>query len=220
MPHCRNQQASPPVALLYRDAFIPPGPRNPCMKLVVERADPPEGAGACAVGCRAAEHHSDPLQRAAVCRRRCAKLMATDLDLQIVEDVPRDRGDGRRDHRERPTPCSTSFARCPMARRSRWRPPGQKMAVTAGRARFQPADAAARGFPGDRRKRPAGQLHAASRNAGDADRQDPFRDLHRRDALLSERHLLPRARRRRHVARGCDRRPPPRPRRNPAARGR
>ena len=139
------------------------------------------------------------------------KLMATDLDLQVVETIAA----------KVETAGTTTVSAHTLFEIARKLPEGsggqprRRRGQDAGPGRaleLQAADAAARRFPGDRRGRPADQFRAAGRRADPDHRQDALRDLDRGNALLSQRHLP--ARRRRCVGSGAegggDRRPPPR----------
>ncbi len=63
------------------------------------------------------------------------------------------------------------------------------LAIRAGRSRFTLADFAGKRLPGSRRRRDDAQIHACGGRSEAPDRQDAVRDLHRGDALLSQRHL-------------------------------
>ncbi len=140
------------------------------------------------------------------------KLMATDLDLQINETVAA----------AVDQPGATTVSAHTLFDIARKLPEGSQVSLAAadgkmthhGRPREVPArHPAARRFPGDRRRRAARPVRAAGRDAQADHRQDPLRHLDRRDALLSQRHLLARRRRSPAGAEGRrDRRPPPRPR--------
>ena len=140
------------------------------------------------------------------------RLMATDLDLQIVETVEAQVERAGRDHRFRPhlVRYRPQAARGQPGRARRRRRPDDDQRRPLP---LQPADAAARRFPGDRRGRAADPVRAAGGDAAADHRQDEVRDLDRGDALLSQRHLPPRLGRSAAGAEGGgDRRPPPRPR--------
>ena len=63
------------------------------------------------------------------------------------------------------------------------------LSIRAGRSRFTLADAAGERLSRSRRRRDDAFVQARGRRSQAADRQDPVRDLDRRDALLPQRHL-------------------------------
>ena len=140
------------------------------------------------------------------------QLKATDLDLEIVESSPAEIGmagsttvpahtlyDIVRKAARRRTGLARRRRRCDAA-------PGPLGAVP-----LHPADPAAFRLSRSGRRRVSASLRAQGRRSAQADREDAVRHLDRGDAVLSERHLSPHARRRRRIAHAGrrDRRPPP-----------
>ena len=165
------------------------------MKVTVERVRIAEVAGSRASRGRAAQHHSDPRQRAA---------FAPIAQAQPEGDRPRCRSDrddrrrgrsGRFDHgsgahvlRHRPQAAGRLAGRAGIVRRPRRaRDPRRPLALHA-------ANPAGKRFSRSRARRDDAQIHAQGRRAQAADRQDPVRHLDRGDPLLPQRHLSARRR--------------------------
>ncbi len=155
----------------------------------------------------AAQHHSDPVERAPARRG---------FGLAAEGDRPRHRGDGehrrrragsRRDHgsgaRALRHRAQAARRRTGLPGDRRRRPDDHPLGPLALRAR-RPAGG---GFPGSRHGRDAARLRDRRRRPEAPDRQDAIRDLDRGDALLPERHIPARARsgRRTGPARGGER---------------
>ena len=138
-------------------------------------------------------------------------LKATDLDLEVIETIAAEVVARRLDHRagahvlrHRAQAARGLAGRAGILRRPRSAgDPRRALALHA-------ADAAGERLPRSRRRRHDAQVHARRGRPEAPDRQDPVRDLDRRDALLSQRHLSARRRRGKgaDAARGGDRRPP------------
>ena len=156
-----------------------------------------EVAGPRASRGRAPQHHSDPRQRAGQGREG---------QTEHEGDRPRSRGhrlDRRRsvarglDHR---AGAHVLRHRAQAARGRADRDRGLRRPRRAVDPRrpfaLHAADAAGERLPRPRRRRHDAFLHAAGRRSQAADRQDAVRDLHRRDALLPQRHLSARGRHR------------------------
>ena len=123
-------------------------------------------------------------------------LSATDLDMEIIDETERPRRRPPARSPRRPTRSTRSSASCPRAPRSSCAITGEDpRAAGLGRPlALQPAGAAGRRLPGDVVGRPVAAGRDRHRRPDPADRQDPFRHLDRRDALLSERPLSARGR--------------------------
>ena len=140
------------------------------------------------------------------------KLTATDLDIEIVESVPA--MIAKAGAATVPAHMLYDIVRkLPDGAQLELDQSGDsnRMAIFAGRSRFNLQALPPEDFPdisaGDFSNR-------FSLPAGDAEgphREDPLRDLHRGNPLLSERHLLSRSRRGQPAACGGDRWPPPGP---------
>ena len=184
---------------------------------IVEVAGPRASRG------RAAQHHSDPRQRADQGRQGQAQPEGH-RPRPGSDRLDRRRGLARRrDHRAGAHVLRdrAQAARGRADRDRRLRRPRRALDPRRALA-LHAADAAGERFPRSRRRRHDAFVHARRRRPEAADRQDAVRDLDRRDALLPERHL---SARRRHgedtdAARGGDRRPPPGAGRAAAADGR
>ena len=171
---------------------------------------------------RAADHDSDPVQRQARGER-----------WRAWPDRDRSRPFGGRNHRGRGDPAGRHHSarahlvrrRAQAARRSaggdRAQRDGQRDHPAQRPGDLRSALPARRRVPDHGRRRSRAPLRPACRGAQEADRPHPVRDLDRGDPLLSERHLLPCAgRRRRTPAHRRHRRPSARARRGRAARRR
>ena len=158
-------------------------------------------------------------------------IEARDGQLTLKSDRSRSRSDrigarrrraGRRDHRSRPCHLrhrpQTARGRAGWPRDDRRSRP---VAAALGPRALLPAMPAGLRLSRSDGGRISASLHAARARTEAADRQYAIRDLDRRDALLSQRHLPPhgRGRRRDDAARGRDRRPSARARRTPAPQG-
>ena len=141
---------------------------------------------------RAAQHHSDPRQRADPRREGASsRFKATDLDLEVIETIPAEVVAGRRPPRFRRTCSTTSCASCPRARRSCSKPPATAPSLTirAGRSRFTLQTLPESDFPDLAAGDMTHKFSLAAERPQAPDRQDAVRDLDRGDALLSQRHL-------------------------------
>ena len=117
-------------------------------------------------------------------------LKATDLDVEVTDTIAAEVGPGG----STTVPAHMFFdivRKLPggradrpgiLRRPRRARDPRRPLALHA-------ADAAGKRFPRSRARRDDAQIHAQGSRAQAADRQDPVRDLDRRDALLPQRHL-------------------------------
>ncbi len=151
-----------------------------------------EVARACASRRRAPQHHPDPVERPPARRRRGPAAQGDRPRHRGDRDDPgrcragrRDHGSGARDLRHRP---QAARRRPGLARDDRrYRPDADPLGPLALHA----AGAARKRLPRSRRRRAAAPLLAAGRRPQAPDREDPVRDLHRGDALLPQRHLLP-----------------------------
>ena len=145
------------------------------------------------------------------------RLMATDLDLQVDESIQANVSQAG----------ATTVSAHTLFDIVRKLPEGSQVELTAAEGKMQinrrplavqPVDSAARRLPGDRRGRASDPVRASCRDPPPDHRQDPLRDLDRRNALLSDGDFPPRHRRaaagRRH------RRPPAGPRHRAQARWR
>ena len=123
-------------------------------------------------------------------------LKATDLDLEVIESIAA----------EVSPAGSTTVPAHMFYEIVRKLPEGSQVVLEsserprrAGDPRrplaLHPADPAGERFPRSRRRRHDAQVHARRGRPEAPDRQDPVRDLDRRDALLSQRHLSARRRR-------------------------
>ncbi len=139
---------------------------------------------------RAAQYHPDPRQRAGQGRQGQA---------QPEGDRPRSRGHrldcgrsfaGRQHHRAGAHVLRhrAQAARGRADRDRRLRRPRRALDPRRALA-LHLADFAGKRFSRSRRRRHEPFVYAAGRRPQAADRQDPVRDLDRRDALLSQRHL-------------------------------
>ena len=141
------------------------------------------------------------------------KVMATDLDLQVVENI------GCR-HRSRAPGAITVSAHLlfDIARKLQdgsqvsLETADNRMTVKAGRSRFSLPTLPRDDFPMIVEGDLPTSFELPARDARRTDRPHPLRDLDRGDALLPQRHLPARVDERRAGAEGGgDRRPPPRP---------
>ena len=132
-------------------------------------------------------------------------LKATDLDLEVIETIPAEVS---------PAGATTVPAhmiydivrKLPEGSQIVLDSSGDRASLTirAGRSRFSLQTLAGERFPRSRRRRDDAQVRAAGEGPQAPDRQDAVRDLDRRDALLSQRHLSAR-RDQRQGADGCAR---------------
>ena len=141
------------------------------------------------------------------------RLMATDLDLQVVETIP-----ATIDLNGATTVSAHTLfdivRKLSEGSQVELAVAGDKMTVVANRSRFSLADAEARRFPGDRRNRAADVVHPVGQGPARPDRQHALCHFDRGNALLSQRHLHPCRRwADSEAARRCHRWPPPRPHR-------
>ena len=161
-----------------------------------------------------AQYDSDIVERAHP-RRRCRA--------DAEGDRPRRRD--RRNRGSRRRPAGRHHRARPHAARHRAQDPRRRPHLARYQRRrldhdadgrplpLRPADAARKRLPGHHGRRVHPLLQGVGRGPALAHRAHPVRDLHRGDALLPQRHLLPhrRDRRRHEAASRRHRRPPPRP---------
>ena len=179
---CENGVTTPPFDAPYGQAFRHEGHRR--ARRAAEIAGPRASRG------RAAQHHSDPRQRAGAGREVGAEPQGH-RPRPRSHRIDRGRGRARRlDHRagahvlrDRAQAARGLAGRAGVLRRPRRAgDPRRALALHA-------ADAAGERFPRSRRRRHDAQVHARRRRLEAPDRQDPVRDLDRGDALLPQRHL-------------------------------
>ena len=151
-----------------------------------------EGPGTRAERRRAAQHHPDPLQRAAVGRARDASLSRPPISTWRSSTRPPAQVEAPG---QITAPAHTLYEivrKLPEGAEVELRYTGDdpRLQVAAGRSQLQPAGAAGRRLPGDVVGRALGSRFVDRHQRPDpADRQDPLRHLHRGDPLLSERPL-------------------------------
>ena len=152
----------------------------------------PEGAQSRAKRCRAAQHHPHPVQRAAGARRAISlRLTATDLDIEISEAAPAEVE--RAGSTTAPANYLYDFVRkLPENAAVKLDVSGRRSALVhlRGQVALAFADPAGGRFSLDAVGRFRDPLRDRADRAGAPDRQDALRHLHRRDALLSQRHFL------------------------------
>ena len=137
-------------------------------------------------------------------------LKATDLDVEVTDTIAAEVGPGG----STTVPAHMFFdivRKLPEGAQIVLESSGDRaaLAIRAGRSRFTLQTLAGKRFSRSRAGRDDAQIHAQGRRPQAADRQDPVRHLDRGDALLPQRHLSARRRRRQgaDAARGGDRRP-------------
>ncbi len=117
------------------------------------------------------------------------RVMATDLDLQVVENMAAASVD---------TPGAITVSAHLLFDIARKLPDGSqvsldaadnRMTVKAGRSRFSLPTLPRDDFPDHRRRRLADQFRTACQNAGRDDRPHALRDFDRRNALLPQRYF-------------------------------
>ncbi len=194
------------------------------MKVTVERARTAEVAGPRASRGRAAQHHSDPRQRAdpGGQARRSPSRRPTSISRSPRRSPPRSAPGG-----STTVPAHMFYEivrKLPEGAQIVLEASGDRavLAIRAGRSRFTLQTLPESDFPDLAAGDMTHTFKLARRRSQAPDRQDPVRDLDRGDALLPQRHLPAHRRHRQSgdAARGGDRRPSPGAGRAAAAGGR